>query len=260
MKFIYYKNRKVVISLDYDCCGEVLFADGIVDGPIKKNTLLKFFEKITNQAPTIELRVGSLRQDEDVDLLNHNRLKNGLCISNYKKFSKEKDWQFVEPHIRYYFSEYFDQPTNVKKLVIVKNQLEDVSHSYPDQYIDYYFIDDDYPSPESRAKKSIFQTLIEELPEWIPHNVIVHIYRYDCFNEVAHAEVKPIAVLQAPLSANNARWVRASVPDLNEYIRPFNLFYNKTKLLNMGMNQGDAACQKAWDTEYALVPLKNIPR
>jgi hypothetical protein len=161
-------KKVVVISLDYDACASILFDDiikpyqsekkyaSMIDKLItSKNVLMNLLDRITSDANSVELYVGSNRQDISADEYIASLHNNGLCFQNYADLCQQKNWTFrkflladaqidlpagTTMHNRNVLS--FVSPS---KTEMIEAQLKDIENNYCDAEvdIDFYFIDDD---------------------------------------------------------------------------------------------------------------------
>jgi hypothetical protein len=155
-------KKVVVISLGYDNCGAILFDEFLKacepDNDrftTSRNIMMKFLDRITSDADSVELYVGSERQDifknESLNRLG----KRGSCFQNYETLCQEKNWTFrkfllgdaqlglpagTTMHNKNVFS-YLTK----KNTPLVQAQLADIENNYCDTEvdIDFYFIDAD---------------------------------------------------------------------------------------------------------------------
>jgi hypothetical protein len=155
------RKKVVVISHDYDGCGDVLFnevketfreCDRIPANKCEKK-LESYHQEITKDADIVELYVGSLRQDIEDDERNIEEHKNGSCFKNYASLCVKNNWVFREFLLG-------DVKNNLpagstmkdrnimsfaffKKSYLIEQQLVDVKNNHPDADIYFYFLDDD---------------------------------------------------------------------------------------------------------------------
>jgi hypothetical protein len=189
--------KVTIFSLDYDGCGDILFAEQVEQrGRILREEVLTIQKKLNNflnekanQGDQVELYIGSARQSEELDIKGDHTNKNGLCYKNYDLLCKTKKWTFrrlllfkdiipsyesITPsdleHIRR------DRP----KIPIIKYQLLEIAKKHPKSTVDFYFIDDD-------SNNSIFEYLINHLKKnkkELPINVRLHLVRFDWMREL----------------------------------------------------------------------------
>ena len=90
-----YANRKVVISLDFDGCGDVLLFSPQDPRRIALITKLDEFIASSHVSPEhVFLYVGSNRQSLFLEMINMISNEGRACFSTYKQFAHEKRWIF----------------------------------------------------------------------------------------------------------------------------------------------------------------------
>jgi hypothetical protein len=174
-------NRMLVISLDYDACGDILYDDQFKTyfGPMLnrakkcKEDFIAFLNKKAQGYTFVMLCVGSLRQSIGLDMQNIAENDNGSCFKVFAQFSKEKNWifnEFLLPDAQYQkpagtamrnrnikfipFNTPLPQEEKLKieeqkrrrivvKTKIINEQIITIKKQYPDYDIDMIFIDDD---------------------------------------------------------------------------------------------------------------------
>ena len=178
------ETNLVVISLDYDDCGDILFDEqiSILYNELEKQKATAYQYYFRNylceitKSKSVELYVGSLRQSYDLDKKNENEYGNGSCFKNYRKLSEIMRWKFNEFSCGNDLSEFgvvsFSSRTAKNK--IVETQLLNISKEHPDKLIDYYFFDDD-------AQNSILPSVASHLSNiTIPKNIVnIHLIKHD---------------------------------------------------------------------------------
>jgi hypothetical protein len=163
-------KKIVVISFDYDGCSSILFDEISKSSPCQKhaddinltsklatskNVLMNLLNRITSDADSVEIYVGSNRQDIATDEEFARKDQSGLCFQNYAALCQKKNWTFREflvgdaqiglpagttMHNRNVLSY-----ITGSKVDVITNQLKDIEKNYCDAHvdIDFHFIDDD---------------------------------------------------------------------------------------------------------------------
>jgi len=182
-----------VFSIDYDGCGDLLFDELFLDmrevhHPKLTELRHKFESYLTQTAigsNTVEVYVGSNRQDRSLDKRLAKKNNSGLCFENYEKLCAQKKWNFrkllladIENNLPAGSAMSddtlqcsFDRP----KIKTLEHQLQDIASSYPEDKIDFYFFDDDY----YRIMLDNINTHFAENKEKKPANINLVIVRYD---------------------------------------------------------------------------------
>lgn len=161
-----------------------------------------FLDDTVSGADSVDLYVGSNRQSHKLDAFNMKANQNGSCFTNYEKLAQKKGWIFrrlllgdnielnsqrqedvtnvrkpplpagstmADPSI--------EAPYDTTKIAIIKYQLEDLARHYPDEEVEFYFMDDDH-------KDIIIPTLkehFEKHPQDIPRGITLHLIKFDWF-------------------------------------------------------------------------------
>jgi hypothetical protein len=151
-----------IISLDYDGCGDILFdscfSDNVTDfekASIYKvrQKLLDYFAQITQGADSVELYVGSNRQDflfdERVGIKNNN----GSCFTNFSDFCKKNKWIFNKllladiqngkPSGTSMTDDRMKCQVGNSKISIIEEQIKEIQNNHTKDNVEFYFFDDD---------------------------------------------------------------------------------------------------------------------
>jgi len=198
--------RRVVISLDYDGCGDVLFT---ADHPeilaqyrtpaswdVEKEKYLLARRKVAEhinrdinqslQAPNefekgekygllkapVMYYIGSGRQSESADMLNQSCFNNGSCFANSKLLCEDSGWIYNELL-------YSEDQSDFTKIKQTQLQIDDAKRIFPNNKIDFHFYDD---------HDGIIDVLRENLRA--PENSIVILWPFDTFFQDDIGEMK----------------------------------------------------------------------
>jgi hypothetical protein len=232
-------NRKkvVIISLDYDYCGDILFDDRL--STLKKDeeisrakecqeSLTNYLKELSKNASATELYVGSMRQDIRTDEANIQEFKNGSCFKNYADFCEKHGFtfnKFLLPDAQNNHSSgttmgdriiqtiYYPElpppmrdekaptlyPALGSKVVIICQQLENASKEHPDADIDFYFFDDD---SENTYLNEIKDHFLKHKP---PSNISnLYLFKYDWDEKVSYNADEAILRLHTHLKQKQA--------------------------------------------------------
>src|SRR5580700_2896848 len=126
-----YMAKKLILSLDYDGCADILFEEihlknipfiKLLLSLVEQQKFNDYLDKLSSNEDydTIELRIGSTRQSEPIDHWGAMMNSNGYCFSNFqklslKKYRKNNKWTFNE--------ERFPGIINDTKINLVTTQL-----------------------------------------------------------------------------------------------------------------------------------------
>ncbi len=185
--------KKLILSLDYDGCSDILFCDIFLQNqphePLINLLLLlveqqKFNDLLDNlsnkeEYDTIELRIGSMRQDSLLDNYSANLNKNGICFSNFQKLSLEKQKNNNKWTLN---NTLFQGFVDDSKINLITAQLNEAKEKYPEDEIDFYFFDN--------LENLILSPLTNHFKQNKLHeNIHLHLMKFDWWGGICQADI-----------------------------------------------------------------------
>lgn len=194
-----------VILADYDSCGDILnektlrreqkeatnFPDAY-DALVQiRFGFIQYLQQVTSHADKVEMRVGSLRQDKALDLLNEEENQNGSCYTCFADFSAKYGWEF-EPFLLADVlneqGELRDPPLpagtameqgqrtapDEDKVNLFMAHVSDIADKYPTEDINLLFYDDD---PDNKIFKALRRAIEKNIDDF-PVNITVKLFRF----------------------------------------------------------------------------------
>lgn len=211
----YAMPKKIIFSLDYDGCADILFDERFAGSDmesfgqelfVERQRLEKYLEEKARESDVcdVEVYIGSNRQDQLIDMILASKNKNGNCLRNIPTFCAQntkrlaggKVWKFnpllladvvnkkpagsaaQDLRLQSYIHGHYN------KTPIIKAQLENIAknHSHPDDEVHLYFVDD------QEYVLSDLELSCRQGVTTIPSNIHVHLVRFDWSAELDNSE------------------------------------------------------------------------
>ncbi len=242
MKLINGYKRKVALSFEWDGCGEILdlpynqfinkymrlitqsdrdYLKRVLE--LIKKLFLSYLKELGEDASS-ELFVGSLRQSLNLDNEGTKQFDNKACFPVLKRIANENDWTFNpllladiydeqdnerKPPLKLgtaMYDKQYDTCIDAHKIDIVSTQIQELAIKYPNEEIDYYFIDNDEEVLERLCQ------YFEDYPEHKPQNISLHLMKFDWFSIFENAVYRNLSDEVIKAQMNNVLQTVKSFP------------------------------------------------